>query len=246
MERPFPAYTGDEPYIFVSYAHEDAELVYPEIQWLKDQGFNIWYDEGISPGSEWHQELADRLDGSSLFLYFITPRSADSLHCEREVHYAIDNEMRLLAVHLEETQLPSGINLSLGNMQAIMRHELSEFDYRVKLIKGTSDHIQRGVASASVPSTAIIGVRPSIAAVIGPAGLVVGGIIVATAMWNPQPSEPIAEKPLKRFPIDVPDGFYVPPGTGQPLPFPGTVEKHLLEIGAHGPKRSDDVHCSES
>jgi len=42
MERPFPAYQGDQPYIFVSYAHEDAELVYPEIQWLKDQGFNIW------------------------------------------------------------------------------------------------------------------------------------------------------------------------------------------------------------
>ena len=48
MERPFPAYTGDAPYIFVSYSHEDDEIVYPEIQWLKDQGFNIWDDEGIS------------------------------------------------------------------------------------------------------------------------------------------------------------------------------------------------------
>ena len=44
MEKPFAAYQGDEPYIFVSYAHEDSEVVYPEIQWLKDQGFNIWYD----------------------------------------------------------------------------------------------------------------------------------------------------------------------------------------------------------
>ncbi len=73
MERPFSAYIGDDPYIFVSYAHEDGDDVFPEIQLLKDQGFNIWYDEGISPGSEWHQELADRIDDSSLFLYFITP-----------------------------------------------------------------------------------------------------------------------------------------------------------------------------
>ena len=51
MERPFSAYIGDDPYIFVSYAHEDAELVYPELTRLKDQGFKIWYDEGISPGS---------------------------------------------------------------------------------------------------------------------------------------------------------------------------------------------------
>ena len=53
MERPFPAYQGDAPYIFVSYAHDDAALVYPEITRLKEQGFNVWYDEGISPGATW-------------------------------------------------------------------------------------------------------------------------------------------------------------------------------------------------
>ena len=51
MQRPFPAYQGDEPYVFVSYAHDDAPVVYPEISRLRDQGFNIWYDEGIEPGS---------------------------------------------------------------------------------------------------------------------------------------------------------------------------------------------------
>lgn len=30
LERPFPAYKGDEPYIFVSYAHADEDMVYPE------------------------------------------------------------------------------------------------------------------------------------------------------------------------------------------------------------------------
>ena len=46
METPFPAYKGDEPYVFVSYAHDDSSRVYPEITRLRDQGFNIWYDEG--------------------------------------------------------------------------------------------------------------------------------------------------------------------------------------------------------
>ena len=45
MERPFPVYQGDEAYIFVSYAHDDAVVVYPELLKLHDQGFNIWYDE---------------------------------------------------------------------------------------------------------------------------------------------------------------------------------------------------------
>jgi|TARA_Y100000310_G_scaffold200121_2_gene200134 serine/threonine-protein kinase len=88
MQRPFPAYQGDEPYIFVSYSHEDSDVVFSEIQWLKDQGFNIWYDEGINPGSEWRRELAESIEASSLFLYFITPSSVTSEHCEREVNYA--------------------------------------------------------------------------------------------------------------------------------------------------------------
>ena len=52
MERPFPAYKGDDPSIFVRYAHEDIDIVFPEIQWLKDQGFNIDFDLGIIPRSE--------------------------------------------------------------------------------------------------------------------------------------------------------------------------------------------------
>ena len=43
-EKPFPAYLGDEPYVFVSYAHDDAAAVYPELERLNAGGLNIWYD----------------------------------------------------------------------------------------------------------------------------------------------------------------------------------------------------------
>ncbi|HJO11036.1 MAG: hypothetical protein QGG67_18665 [Gammaproteobacteria bacterium] len=46
---PFAAYSGQEPFIFVSYAHGDAAKVFAELSWIKKQGFNVWYDEGISP-----------------------------------------------------------------------------------------------------------------------------------------------------------------------------------------------------
>ena len=62
MEKPFPAYSGDEPYVFVCYAHDDSDVVYPEMAWLHEQGVNLWYDEGISPGSEWSQALADAIE----------------------------------------------------------------------------------------------------------------------------------------------------------------------------------------
>ena len=58
MDRLFAAYIGDEPYVFVSYSHSDSSSVYTELIWLKESGFNIWYDEGIEAGTEigwlWH------------------------------------------------------------------------------------------------------------------------------------------------------------------------------------------------
>ena len=134
MEKPFPAYKGDEPYIFVSYAHADDELVYPEIQWLHDQGFNIWYDDGIDPGSTWRDEVALALTQCGVFLYFVTPKSVTSANCLKEVNFCLSRERKILSVHLEETELPIGLELSLSDTQAIMCSELSRSACEVKLV----------------------------------------------------------------------------------------------------------------
>ena len=154
-DRPLPAYDGDEPYVFVSYSHEDDALVYPEIRWLQDQGFNIWYDEGISPGSTWRQELAESLKNSDLFLLFVTPASATSDNCLKEVNYALDEGRGILPIHLESTELPEGLKLSLSDRQAILKHELPDGEYREKVLSGVGGHIQRGQSFAPALPTII-------------------------------------------------------------------------------------------
>jgi len=37
LDKPFAAYNGDEPYVFVCYAHDDNKVVYPEIASLHEQ-----------------------------------------------------------------------------------------------------------------------------------------------------------------------------------------------------------------
>ena len=85
---PFEAYTGDEPYVFVSYAHEDADRVYDLIGRLNELGFNLWYDEGLEPGHSWPQGLADRIAHCDLFLIFITGQTLASNFCVRETNFA--------------------------------------------------------------------------------------------------------------------------------------------------------------
>ena len=129
---PFPAYKGSEPYIFISYAHADAGLVFPIIRQFYDQGYHVWYDEGIAAGNEWTDEIANALEGCSLFLVFMTPNSEKSPNCRDEIGYAIDEKKPFLAIHLKETTITGGLKLRIGAKQAILKYNMSdeEFEYK--------------------------------------------------------------------------------------------------------------------
>ncbi len=143
IKRPFPAYAGNDPYVFVCYAHVDTALVFPELVWLNEQGYNVWYDEGIVPGNEWTQALADAIEGSSHFLYFVTPGSVESRNCRSEVQFAATHAKSIVPVYLNPTELPGGIELAMGLSQAILKYELSPSDYAEKLTAGMGHKVQK-------------------------------------------------------------------------------------------------------
>lgn len=134
MDKPISAYRGNAPYVFVCYAHDDAASVYPELAWLHGQGVNIWYDEGISPGVEWSEELGHAIEDASYVLFWVTANSAASRHCRDEIHFALNRDKPVVAVHLEQSELPVGLELAIGSTQAILAHETSAERYRAKLL----------------------------------------------------------------------------------------------------------------
>jgi tetratricopeptide (TPR) repeat protein len=152
MRAPFAAYRGTEPYTFVCYAHQDSDLVYPELSWLNDQGFHIWYDEGISPGTVWRDELAEAIEGASLFLLYVSPASVTSSNCNREVSFAVDQDLSLLAVYLQPTELPRGLRLAILDRQALMREQLAPDEYRRRLAAA----MQRLVDPTSKDATFVV------------------------------------------------------------------------------------------
>jgi len=131
-----PAYRGDESYVFVCHSHADAQVVYPELDWLRQQGINIWYDEGIAPGSEFPETLGRQILGASLVLCYVSGNSIASRHCRDELYFALDNDRPVLPVHLEKVELPPGLALSTATTQAIERYKLSLGNYQQKLLEG--------------------------------------------------------------------------------------------------------------
>ena len=153
MDKPFSAYQGNDPYVFVCYDHDDAESVYREIAWLNNHGINLWYDEGISPGLEWTDALAGAIQGCSKVLYFVTRNSVTSEHCRKELNFAQEEAHDVVAVHLEPTEVPPGLRLSLNNRQAILRHELSDEHYHEELMQAAQAAAGAPRVPVSQPST---------------------------------------------------------------------------------------------
>ena len=137
---PFEAYEGEDPYLFISYSHQDAHFVYPEITQFRDAGYNIWYDEGVAASNEWPEEIANAVLGCSVFVCFISPRATDSINCRNEINLALNEKKPFLAIHLEETELPPGLRLRMGDLQAILKDKIPADRYLSK-VTGTLDQL---------------------------------------------------------------------------------------------------------
>ena len=146
---PFEAYSGEDPYLFVSYSHQDAHLVYPEIIQFRDAGYNIWYDEGVAASNEWPEEIANAVLGCSVFLCFISPRATDSINCRNEINLALNEKKPFLAIHLEETELPPGLRLRMGDLQAILKDKIPAPRYLAK-VTDTLDQLLGRKAKANL------------------------------------------------------------------------------------------------
>ena len=115
-------YEGKDSYIFVSYAHRDKKEIYPIIENMEQNGYRIWYDEGIEPGSEWTEYIASHLDACSAFIAFISKNAIDSHNCRREINYALKKGKPFISVFVEEVELSPGMDMQLSANQAIYKY----------------------------------------------------------------------------------------------------------------------------
>ena len=116
--KPIP-YEGNEKFIFVSYSHQDMDRVLPLIDRLMKDGFRVWYDDGISPGTEWPEVIAQHINECELFVSFLSNSYMDSLNCKRELDFSIRKRKKFLAVFLEETEMPLGVEMQISTVQAV-------------------------------------------------------------------------------------------------------------------------------
>lgn len=87
---PCEAYEGNRPFIFLSYCHANASVVYPAIKMLSDQGFRIWYDKGLLVSGGIVSDIVRHINHCGVFVIFLSKESVKSESVLKEIHYASD------------------------------------------------------------------------------------------------------------------------------------------------------------
>ena len=112
MQKVQP-YTGNEPYIFFSYAHRNNDAALQIIGRLMDAGYRVWYDEGIDPGTEFAEIIAAHVKGCSYFMALMSPAYLDSEYCKDELDYARNLNKPRVLVYLQDVTLPDWMQMRL-------------------------------------------------------------------------------------------------------------------------------------
>lgn len=117
IQTKFEAYTGDEPYLFVSYSHRDTAQVYPVLDILYDNKYRLWYDESCETGNDFRDELKNKIDGCSGVVLFVSESSMNSPFCGMEILCAKEKNKRIFPIYLgDNLEIPPAFQIFLANL----------------------------------------------------------------------------------------------------------------------------------
>lgn len=116
IQTKFDVYTGEEPYLFVSYSHRDTDKVYPILDAFYDKKYRIWYDDSCENGSDFRDELRKKIENCEAVLLFVSKASMESPFCGMEIIVSRENNKKLFPIFLEDVDVPPAFSILLANM----------------------------------------------------------------------------------------------------------------------------------
>ena len=113
------AYIGNEPFVFISYAHGDKQIAERVIVGLKRKMCRVFYDDGLTPGESWNDELAEKLIKCDCVIVLLTNNSTSSKYVRTELNFAIAKDKTVIPIKFGNTILSPGIEMMLSSYQFI-------------------------------------------------------------------------------------------------------------------------------
>ncbi len=131
-------------YIFISYAHKDAEKVAPYVYELHRRGYEVWYDRGINALDSFKEAILKRIENCACFVAFISNNYVCSPNCLSETSWATTKNIQRLPVFIDKMdKLPDTLIYDIANVQYLNAYEYSRSE-AVEIIANRAYRILTG------------------------------------------------------------------------------------------------------
>jgi len=97
-----------EHHVFLSYSRSDAAMMHRVAEDLRREGFQIWNDEQLEPGTDsWKTAIQTALENSATVVVLLSPDAKKSEWIERELDYARAQQVPIIPKYLRFNKLNS-------------------------------------------------------------------------------------------------------------------------------------------
>jgi len=103
--------------IFISYSRASKDVVEQLVQDLTDDDQESWFDQHLTGGQSWWDNILSEIRECEIFVAALTPDSLESRACQREIKYAKDLQKILLPVRLSDQVSPDFLPPDLSVLQ---------------------------------------------------------------------------------------------------------------------------------
>lgn len=93
-----------EPYIFVSYSHDDEDAVKPLIAKLQEEGFCIWIDYDNIRGQHFADDIKNGIRSCTVFLQCLSRSYISKPYCEKEYKLADEENKGFVCVAIDDVR----------------------------------------------------------------------------------------------------------------------------------------------
>lgn len=121
-------------YLFVSYAHANADEAIETLDILDKNRYAYWYDTGIKSGESWTKEISSRIKNCGQFLLLMSNEAKNSSNVVDEIYFAKKAGKPFIIVYLDDVSLSEELELMIGRMHGIKRTLfIDPADYELRL-----------------------------------------------------------------------------------------------------------------
>lgn len=102
--------------IFISYSHRDTEKVNRIVRLLNEHSNNtVWVDARLRGGDQYFSVIAEQILKNEFFVFVVSDSSIQSDWCIRELQFAMSEGRKIIAVWLDDVDLPPVIKFIIHN-----------------------------------------------------------------------------------------------------------------------------------